>query len=315
MLTISKIAFMSTNQRIIDVLQQLHDLRISQNEPWRAKAYLKAINSIRNYAQSIQSGAQAQQLPNIGQSIADKIQEILNTGTVAELSMASSAPTAEEVERNQVLKLFQTVERVGPATAKRWYDAGYRSIEDVPREAATEGQWIGLQLYSDLIQRIPRSEIEQAERMLHACLDPLGIQFEIAGSYRRGRPDSGDIDILVINQPDMDVLNAVVECPLFRYRLAQGPKKYLGVGVIDQLHRRIDVELVQPTEYPFAIVYFTGSGGFNVKMREYAAQHGLRLNEKGLFGPQGEFYPAQSEADVFRILGLQYLTPEERDRY
>lgn len=303
------------NQRIIEIFQQLHDLRISQNQPWRARAYLKAIETLRNYPQEIRSGEEAKRLPNIGASLAEKIQEIINTGTAAELSVAIEAPTSEDIERDRVLKLFQTVERVGPVTAKRWYDAGYRSIEDIPNEATTEGQWIGLQLYNDLIQRIPRDEIKQAEQMLHACLDPYGIQFEIAGSYRRGRPDSGDIDILVIDRPDMDVLNTVVQCPIFRYRLAQGPKKFLGVGLIDRLHRRIDVELVQPEQYPFAIVYFTGSSGFNVKMREYAAQHGLRLNEKGLFGPQGEFYPAQSESDLFYILGLQYLTPEQRDQY
>lgn len=303
------------NQRIIEVFKQLHDLRISQNQPWRAKAYLKAIDTLRSYPQEIRSGKEAKQLPGIGASLADKIQEIINTGTVTELSVAVTPHTTEEVERKRILKLFQNVERVGPVTAKRWYDAGYRNIEDVPREAATEGQWIGLKLYSDLIQRIPRAEIEQTEKVLHDCLDPQGIQFEIAGSYRRGRPDSGDIDILVIDRPGMDVLNTVVQCPIFRYRLAQGPKKFLGVGVIDKLHRRIDVELVKPEQYPFAIVYFTGSGGFNVKIREYAARHGLRLNEKGLFGPQGEFYPAQSEADVFRILGLQYLTPQQRDQY
>jgi len=303
------------NDRIIEVFQALHDLRIVQNQPWRAKAYLKAIDAIKNYPRQIQSGLEAQTIPGIGSSLATKIDEILMTGTVAELSVAQSAITEEDREREDVLNLFQTVERVGPVTAKRWYDAGYRTIDDVPIEATNEGQWIGLKLHHELIQRIPRAEIQQAEQMLHKCLDPLGIQFEIAGSYRRGKPDSGDIDILIIDKPGMDVLNIVVQCPIFRYRLAKGQKKFLGVGLIDQVHRRIDVELVQPEEYPFAIVYFTGSQSFNVKMREYAAQNGLRLNEKGLFGQQGESYPAQSEEDLFRILGLLYLSPEERDKY
>jgi DNA polymerase/3'-5' exonuclease PolX len=303
------------NEQIINIFHQLHDLRISQNEPWRAKAYQRAIDTIKNYPQPLTSGAEAQKLPGIGASLASKIDEIIQTGTVAELSMAQSPKTVDDTERDNVLKLFQTIERVGPVTAKRWYDAGYRRIEDIPQEATTEGQWIGIQLYYDLIQRIPREEIQLAEKLLHQCLDPLGIEFEIAGSYRRGKANSGDIDILVIDNPDMDVLNTVVQCPLFRYRLAQGEKKFLGVGLIDQLHRRIDVELVQPQHYPFAIVYFTGPGSFNVKMREYAAHHGLRLNEKGLFGSEGEFYPAQSEKDLFHILGLKYLTPEERNKY
>ena len=303
---------MTTNERIISLFQQLRDLRLSQGETHRANAYEKAIAAIHNYPKQIESGAEAMTIPGIGKGLGEKIDEILRTGTVAELA---GTITPESIERDRILKLFGLVERVGPETAKKWYAAGYRGLEDVPREVATEGQWVGLKLHHEFSQRIPRDEIAEAEAILHRCLDPLGIRFEIAGSYRRGRPDSGDIDILVIDRPDIDVMNTVLQCPIFVYRFAQGPKKFLGVGKIRQLHRRIDVELVQPHEYPYAITYFTGSQGFNIKMRDHAAKYGLRLNEKGLFGPMGEFYPAASEEDLFRILGLQYLTPQERDKY
>lgn len=300
---------MSTNERIIQVFEQLRDLRIQQGQSYRANAYTRAIANIRNYPTQIQSGAEARLIPGIGDSLASKIDEIIQTGTVVELG--SGRPSED------ILNLFMSISGVGPATARKWYEAGYRSLEEIPASAATREQRISLQYHNEFKQRIPRSEIELFEQILHRCLDPLGIQFEIAGSYRRGRPDSGDIDIIVIDKPGIDVIGTLIQCPVFDrdLYLAHGTKKYRGVGHVGPIHRRIDIELAQPEEYPFAIIYFTGPQSFNVKMRAHAAQYGLTLDEKGLYGPHGESYPASSERQVFEMLGLQYLTPEERDKY
>jgi DNA polymerase/3'-5' exonuclease PolX len=305
---------MSTNEQIIRVFEQLRDLRLQQGQGHRANAYIKAIAGIRKYPKQIQSGAEARAIPGIGESLASKIDEIIRTGTVAELG--PSRPQ-EDVERERVLNLFMTVSGAGPATAAKWYEAGYRTLEEIPASAATREQRISLQYQNEFNQRIPREEIAEAETILHRCLDPLGIQFEIAGSYRRGRSDSGDIDILVIEKPGIDVIGTMTQCSIFvrDLTLAYGTKKFRGVGKIRQTHRRIDIEVVQPHEYPFAITYFTGPQSFNIKMRAHASQYGLTLNEKGLFGPMGESYPATSEQNLFEILGLQYLTPEERDKY
>lgn len=305
---------MSTNEQIIRVFGQLRDLRLQQGQGHRANAYIKAITGIRKYPKQIQSGAEARAIPGIGESLASKIDEIIRTGTVAELG--PSRPQ-EDVERERVLNLFMTISGVGPATAAKWYEAGYRTLEEIPASAATREQRISLQYQNEFNQRIPRAEIQLFEQILHQYLDPLGIQFEIAGSYRRGRPDSGDIDIVAIDKPGVDVIGTIIQCPVFDrdLYLAHGTKKYRGVGHVGPIHRRIDIELAQPEEYPFAIIYFTGSQSFNVKMRAHAAQYGLTLDEKGLHGPRGESYPASSERQVFEILGLQYLTPEERDKY
>lgn len=301
---------MSSNEQIIRAFEQLRDLRIQQGEPHRANAYTKAIAAIRSYPKPIESGAEARTIPGIGASLAQKIDELLQTGTVTELGSRS-------LEREQILQEFLSVSEVGPATAKKWYELGYRRLEEVPPEAMTRAQRISIQYGPEFNERIPREEIAQFERLLHQCLDPLQIQFEIAGSYRRGRPNSGDIDILVIDRPGVDVIGTMIQCPVFDRELvlAHGTKKYRGVGHVGPVHRRIDIELVQPQEYPYAIIYFTGPQSFNIKMRAHAAQYGLTLNEKGLFGPQGEVHPASNERQVFEMLGLQYLTPEERDKY
>ena len=305
---------MESNLRICRVFEQLRDLRAAQGEYYRSQAYTKVIPVIRSLQYPITSGAQAQSIPGIGESLSVKIDEILTTGTVAELQQAPQV-LGVDPEKEKVIQLFDSIQGVGRVTAERWYNLGYRRIEDLPPDECTNEQWLGIKLKADLDERIPRDEIDEAVRRIHEFLDPYGIQFEVAGSYRRGKPDSGDIDIIVLDRPDKPVMDIVTHAPIFQYRIAVGTKKARMICLIRTKYRKIDVELAQPSEYFYTLLYFTGSDSLNRKMRAHAAQAGYRLNEKELIGPNGISYPAQSEEQIFAMMGLQYLTPQERDKY
>ena len=118
--------------------------------------------------------------------------------------------------------------------------------------------------------------------MLHK-IDPKA-ELTIAGSYRRKRPDSGDIDLL-LKASNKRIYNKFIDTLVqegyLTCQLARGSKKYMGMGKIDisPCHRRIDIMYTKPEEYPFAILYFTGSGDFNVRMREDALKQGYTMNE------------------------------------
>lgn len=296
------------NEQIISIFSRLRDLRIQQGESYRASAYGKAIKEIQRYPKQLESGTEAMALPGIGNDLATKIQEIIATGTVAELG-------AVDPEKERVIALFKTVIGVGPVIAEKWYTLGYRSLEEIPESILTPNLIVGIRLREHLIQRIPRADIDLLNKYLHQCLDPKGIKFTIAGSYRRGRPDSGDIDIIAVTQPDLDVGAAMIQCLPGFYPLSHGKKKIIGVVPINQIWRQVDIELTLPEEYPFTLLYFTGPMSFNVKQRAHAKQHGLTLDEKSLYDQSGRHYPASTEEDIFKMLGLQYLTPEERDKY
>ena len=129
-------------------------------------------------------------------------------------------------------------------------------------------------------------EIQKHEVYLKNILKKIDSKAEltIAGSYRRKRPDSGDIDLLLKSnnkktyEKFIDVLTnkGYLTC-----MLARGSKKYMGMGKIESspCHRRIDIMYTKPSEYPFAILYFTGSGDFNVRMRDDALKQGYTMNE------------------------------------
>jgi len=296
------------NAGIVSMLEQMMRLRLEQGETGKVHGYTRAIRAIQAYPYQITSAQQAVSIPGVGPSLSQRIGEFLTTGRVAEL--------AGSEEKNRIIELFMSVDRVGMVKAEEWYRAGYRRLEDISRWACTDAQWIGIQLYPDLSQRIPREEIDVYNQLLNQYLSPLGIRYQICGSYRRGRPTSGDMDVLVIDIPGRDTMTEVLRWPYLTHSLAAGPKKFLGVCRLSgRPHRRIDIELVQPEEYPYAVTYFTGPASFNVKMRDYCRNYGLRLNEKSLLNAQGQPILVDSEQQLFQILGIQWLTPEQRDAY
>jgi len=255
-------------------LNRLREEREEAGEEWRAKAYRKAIVGIEGYGKPIKSAEEAQRIPGVGARIAGRIKEILSTGQLKEIKL--------DLDKTRVLELFKSIFQVGSKTALKWYLKGYRTLADLPVAELTDAQRIGLKYREELSERIPRHEIQRFEERLKS--DWPGVTFEICGSYRRGKPDSGDIDVLICGSPRASLLleELVSKSECFTDTLALGHQKYLGVGRIDKLHRRIDLQVTDPREYPFALLHFTGPGGLNVQMRAHAAKYGYRLNEKNL---------------------------------
>ncbi|HSU52478.1 MAG TPA: DNA polymerase/3'-5' exonuclease PolX, partial [Candidatus Dormibacteraeota bacterium] len=80
-----------------------------------------------------------------------------------------------------------------------------------------------------------------------------------------------------------------------------------------------DLRVVSDAEFPFALMYFTGSKEHNIVMRQRAIERGLRLNEYGLFRSQTEtrdpnlLEACRTEEEVFEKLGLSFVPPEMRE--
>ncbi|XP_068954876.1 DNA polymerase lambda isoform X2 [Petaurus breviceps papuanus] len=219
---------------------------------------------------------------------------------------------------------------------------GFRTLEDIQSQATlTAQQAIGLKHYEDFLKRIPReeaAEIEQTVREAAHTLNP-GLLSVACGSYRRGKATCGDVDVLVTH-PDgrshQGILSQILDTLRQRGFLTDDlvsqddngqQQKYLGVCQLpgpSHPHRRLDIIVVPYSEFACALLYFTGSAYFNRSMRALAKTKGMSLSEHALstavvrdghgtkVGP-GRALPTPTEKDVFRLLGLPYREPSERD--
>jgi len=241
------------------------------------------------------------------------------------------------------INLLTRVSGIGPAKAKQLVDAGVKTIEDLHRhgDKLNSHQLIGLKYFEDFEKKIPRHEIEQIEEIIKKEIHELDPEYlvTICGSYRRGKLESGDIDVLLThpsytsidgNAKESQLLkklvNSLVSKKLIIDTLSLGDVKFMGVCSLDKVKRdgkhgharRLDIRLTPHDQYYCSILYFTGSDLFNKNMRAHALQNGFTLNEYtlrpiGSTGIPGEPVVVTSEEDIFEYIGYPYKKPSERD--
>ena len=198
-------------------------------------------------------------------------------------------------------------------------------------------QLLGVKYFHDMSQKIPREEVQKAERILTTAAKHMNkdIIITLCGSYRRGRTKSGDVDCLMTH-PDIRTMNDLETSSVnilakFVELLANlnflvdhltdfGKSKYMGFCIIKQtgkknnIARRIDIRFIPFDGYGTSILYFTGSKTFNTQMRTHALGKGYSLNEYGLKRlSDNAFIPCKTEEEVFKLLDYSYKTPAERD--
>lgn len=317
---------MHCNQVISELLDETADLLTKLGEPFRAKAYKTAANAVSIYSEMINSDTDLSSIKGVGKTTQEKIKEILKTG---------------KLNYNEELKLrpqilFTNIYGVGPKKAKELANNGFVTIEDIEKEYENDSsllndkQAIGLKYYKDILERIPRDEIETFRDILNTTLtDELCIKFEIVGSYRRGASNSGDIDVILTTtdnslsaQKQTNNFNKFLELlknrKIITHFLSQGPTKSLVIGNVEgyNYYRRIDFLYTKPSEYPYAVLYFTGSKYFNLAMRGRALKQNMSLNEHCFSDVKTknkiEFPNVTCEKDIFDILNMEYKEPQER---
>ena len=293
------------------------------NDTFRLKSYKKANQCLKTLHADIQlTDGTFSQMDGIGSGTMEKVRQILETGT---------CPAYEKIKNTidtySPKVEFMKIHGVGSVQANKLVKEGFTSIEDLRkcpnlRDHLNEVQILGLVYHEDIQQRIPSQEISDHESYLIETLnkiDPHG-ELTIAGSYRRKKPDSGDIDVLVKGKTKETyerLIQRLTEEGYLVCTLAKGPKKYMGLGKMKDYptHRRIDIMYTKPEEYPFAILYFTGSSEFNQRMRKEILERGLTINEYSLKENDTKRkvnHTFQTERDIFDYLGYEYVRPEDR---
>jgi len=313
---------MDTKQKILDSLEVLRIRDTWSGDKFSALAYEKAITALKKL-DKITSLKDVEASAGVGKKIKEKVQEIIESGKLA---------AAERAKEELPIELYQNllnIYGIGPAKAKDLITkSNIKSIEDLELkpELLNEVQKKGLKYYKDILLRIPRSEMEQHEKKVMSYIT-RPIEAIIVGSYRREAPTSGDIDVL-IKVPESyskkqqkeffdTYINTLKDEKYLIEILALGDKKCMGIVKLneDSLARRIDFLITPEKEYPYAVLYFTGSDSFNVAFRKYALSKGYTLNEhamKETSGDKKDVEDIKEEKEIFKFLGLKYQKPKNR---
>lgn len=316
------------NEEFIELMEKLNFIMLKQGEPFRARAYQKAQETIMTYPEDITSPNQLNGLPGIGSTIMDKLNEYVQTGTLRIL----------EREKTNPINILGEIYGIGPVKAKQLVDANIKTIDELrikQNELLNDIQKIGLKYHEQIQERIPRAEIEEFYKIFSIIFKEVEVEnsssdskFEIVGSYRRGAETSGDIDVIITSNNRSiykKFIDELEKTGIILEILSRGPSKTLVIAKLPNenedkkyVARRVDFLYTPPDEFAFAILYFTGSKIFNTVMRQYGLNKGYTFNEHGIYKLENKKKGTKvekefkTEKDIFDFLGLQFKTPKER---
>jgi len=300
-------------------------LEIQGANPFRIRAYRKAAQTIEGLPHSVASmlaeGADLSDLPGIGEDLAAKIQEIVQTGHLSLLDQVSSQLPGQLAELAQIPSL-------GPKRVKRLYDTlGIQDLKGLAKaaQAGTIRQLHGFgpkieekilaetDRRSSKEQRIKISTAEEfAEPILDYLRNAKGVKDAIiAGSYRRRKDTIGDLDILVTCTQAKPVMDRFVAYDEVETVVSKG---HTRATVVLRSGLQVDLRVVPEESYGAALQYFTGSKAHNIAVRSLAVKKGLKLNEYGVFRGDRRL-AGRTEEEVYAQVGLPYIVPELRENW
>ena len=315
------------NQRIAKIFSSIGEYLAMGDVPFKPQAYQKAAAALDIFPQDVREIYEKEGLsglkkvPGIGESLAEKIREYLETGHIKYY---------DDLRQKFPVDIFQLtqVEGIGPKTVKKLYQSlGVKNLDDLDKVARQHKikllAGFGEQSEQNILRDIAIFQ-KQHRRFLLGKIFPIAQSIKerleqlpevekvsLAGSIRRRKETIGDVDILAVSQKPKKAMKAFLEFP--------GVVKVWGTGLTKSSIRLqegfdIDLRIVKKKDWGSALQYFTGSKQHNIVLRKLAIKKGLKLNEYGVF--RGEKRLAgKTEEGFYRALKMDWIPPELRTNH
>lgn len=313
------------NQEIAKILYEIGEYLAMQRIPFKPRAYEKAAQLIADLEDDVRDiyakgGVKGlMELPGIGEAIAQKIEEYIQTGRInyhVELKLAAPVDLSE----------MSKVEGLGPMRVKMLYEKlGVKNLNDLENAART-GKIAGLAGFGEktqakILENIGFAATADVRTVLGFIMPQIHTIEErlrnapqvgrvvVAGSARRRKETIGDVDFLITSENPASVMDFFVRMPEVIQVIAHGPTKS-SVKIRPGIN--VDLRVVPENSYGAALNYFTGSKDHNVVLRSLALRRGWKLNEYGLFSATRQI-AGKTEEEIYKKLGLAYIPPELRE--
>ena len=312
------------NQEIANILFEIGYFLEMEEAAFRPQAYEKAAIALENINKSIfeiyeQGGIQdLEKIPGVGKGIAKKIEEYITTGKIKYYDKWKKKVPVD-------LERLMAIEGVGAKSIKIFYQKlGITALEDL-ENAAKENKIASLVGFGEKSEKNILESIALLKKSkkrfivekilpfakdIRAKLNKLKEvdKVSLAGSLRRKQETIGDIDILAITNNPKKVMDYFTALPEVLRIWGKGETKSsvrLSQGI------DCDLRVVPKESYGAALMYFTGSKDYNIRIRKVAISKGLKLNEYGLFKGKKRI-AGRTEREIYKKLGMSFVPPEKR---
>jgi len=313
------------NQEIAKIFYEIAYFLEMENVKFKPYAYEKAALTLEGLEKDVEEIYKKEgfeglrKIPGIGESIARKIEEYLNTGKIQ---------YHEDYKKRYPINLeeLMKIEGLGPKRLKVLYEKlKIKNVEEL--EEALRAHKIailpgfGEKSEKNILEALEFAKRSKGRFLLGEILPKVKEiyeklknlkeveRIELVGSIRRMKETIGDVDFLVISKNPEPIMDFFVSLP--------GVIKVWGKGSTKASVRMkegfdMDIRVLPKKSFGAALQYFTGSKEHNIALRKIAIEKGLKLSEYGLFRG-AKIIAGESEEEIYEKLGLDWIPPELRE--
>lgn len=297
-------------------------MELQGENPFKVSAFRKAAQALELDERSLSEIDDVTKIKGIGKGTSAIILELIESGKSSVLEeLETQVPKGliplmklPGLGGKKLAKLYQELNIVDAETLKIACEecrvqtlAGFgpKTEEKILKELANFGS---------RSERLPLWQLEPVVEEINELLRSIKEVdvFSVAGSFRRAKETSKDVDFIVATSEPIAVREKLLAGLVIQETVAAGDTKVSVILDRDE-PVSVDFRLVKREEYATALHHFTGSKDHNVRMRQLAKAQGKKISEYGVEQPDGHIMTFNTEEAFFAHFNLPFIPPTVRE--
>ncbi|OEL00085.1 DNA polymerase/3'-5' exonuclease PolX [Staphylococcus saprophyticus] len=313
-----------TKKDIIQLLEKIATyMELKGENTFKVSAYRKAAQSLEMDERTLDEIEDVTELKGIGKGVGEVIDEYRQSGQ-------SSALEALQKEVPEGLIPLLKIQGLGSKKIAKLYKELNIDSKEALQVACEQGKVSELSGFAkkteqNILEAVKalgakkeKYPIDQIRGLNSEINDYLATvkdidKYEVAGSYRRYKEMSKDLDYIISTDHPTSVQQSLLKMPNIVKQVAVGQTKVSLELAYDDETIGVDFRLIEPAAFYHTLQHFTGSKDHNIRIRQLAKEQDEKVSEYGIEQNNGEIIQYQSEKEIYEHFGVNWIEPALRE--
>lgn len=313
-----------TKKDIIQLLEKIATyMELKGENTFKVSAYRKAAQSLEIDERPIEQIEDVTQLKGIGKGVGEVIDEYRKNGTSSTLeSLKQEVPEGlipllkiQGLGSKKIAKLYKVLNIDGKESLQAACEQGLVSELNGFAKKTEQNILEAVKALGAKKDNYPIDQMRGLNKMIDAYLSQIDaiVQYEVAGSFRRYKEMSKDLDCIISTDEPANVQQALLNIPNKVKDVAVGQTKVSLELSFDDETIGVDFRLIEPSAFYHTLQHFTGSKDHNIRIRQLAKEQDEKVSEYGIEQADGNIIQYQSEKEIYEHFGVNWIEPAIRE--
>lgn len=313
-----------TKKDIIQLLEKIATyMELKGENTFKVSAYRKAAQSLEIDERPIEQIEDVTQLKGIGKGVGEVIDEYRKNGTSSTLeSLKQEVPEGlipllkiQGLGSKKIAKLYKALNIDGKESLQAACEQGLVSELNGFAKKTEQNILEAVKALGAKKDNYPIDQMRGLNKMIDAYLSQIDaiVQYEVAGSFRRYKEMSKDLDYIISTDEPANVQQALLNIPNKVKDVAVGQTKVSLELSFDDETIGVDFRLIEPSAFYHTLQHFTGSKDHNIRIRQLAKEQDEKVSEYGIEQADGNIIQYQSEKEIYEHFGVNWIEPAIRE--